>query len=137
MTKSGCYIIINRFNDTAYIGKSERNVYSRLNQWKRELKKGIARNKRMQKDYSLYPQYFTFKVLLQCQIEDTSYWEQISLNEAKSQFSATYNVIQSPFKDIAKYVMKEGQFYENTGFNANEILSNQAKTVKKLISQSK
>lgn len=98
--KSGIYAIINHEYSKIYLGQSVK-TFTRLNTHKRELKKGIHKNKALQDDYSKHHKQFEFKVLFQCPQDELSYYEGLMIQEAIKQGFEVYNIIKNPFKELA------------------------------------
>lgn len=81
--KSGIYAIINTINNKIYIGQSK-NIKTRINRHKSELKHKKHRNIYLQREVNKYGfENFEFKVIEYCEIE--------YLNEKEKQYILDYN----------------------------------------------
>jgi group I intron endonuclease len=93
---SGIYQIKNLINRKIYVGSSI-NIQHRWDQHKSDLNKGVHKNRHLQAAWDLYKEdFFEFKILEECLIEELTKREQYWINETQC-FNNTvgYNICQT------------------------------------------
>ena len=92
--KSGVYVITNTVNFKVYVGSSK-DVLRRITSHRSDLRRGISRNKNLQKDYDKYGEkIFTYKYCFNCMNKEERY----IFEEKFISLFVCYNIATEPTK---------------------------------------
>ena len=121
--KCGIYIIKNTINDKFYIGQSI-DCYRRFYMHKYYFKKRKGINVHLQNAVDKYGiDNFEFKILLYCDPENLTLYEQLLVNNLKPEYNCRVECVDSPDKRYLKIMMRERhrnkrllRFYDSSEF---------------------
>jgi group I intron endonuclease len=96
MIRTGIYKIVNKNNNNNYYGSAQISLFQRWKDHKRDLKRGIHKNKHLQSAWNLYgADAFKFEIILECPPEECLMYEQMCLDLYWDNCVNCYNIEQA------------------------------------------